>query len=65
MSSTAASTRCAKVVKRYGCTDDGRFGVRGFSSHCPECGDLSRIYNNIRGAQDYARRHRCPDTAGS
>lgn len=50
----------AKVVKNYGMRPVGGFGVRGFRAHCERCGFLSRLYENVRGAQGCAKTHRCP-----
>lgn len=55
MSKTTAET-CAN----YGMRNVGGFGIRGWRTFCPACGFLSRLYENIKGAQWKTENHRCP-----
>lgn len=52
-------TTSAKTVANYGMRPVGGFGIRGWRAHCPDCGFLSRLYTNIRGAQSRAANHVC------
>lgn len=61
--SRTATKRTAHHHSVYGMREVGGFGVRGFVAHCPECGFLSRVYDNCRGAEACAGAHRCPKEA--
>lgn len=52
-------TTSAKTLPNYGMRPVGGFGIRGWRAHCDQCGYLSRLYTNIRGAQSRAASHVC------